>query len=98
MPATLIGAHMPTGGGGAAQAVRDGKAIGCTAVQVFTKSPKMWASPALTDEKIADFKSAVAETGIGAVVSHDSYLINLAAPLPEARERSIAGLTAEMER
>lgn len=98
MPATLIGAHMPTGGGGAAQAVRDGKAIGCTAVQVFTKSPRVWASPPLTEEKIADFESAVAETGITALVSHDSYLINLAAPQPDGREKGIEGLRAEMER
>lgn len=98
MAATLIGAHMPNGGGGAAQAVRDGKAIGCTAVQVFTKSPRIWASPALTDEKIADFKVAVAETGLRALVSHDSYLINLAAPQPEGRERSIEALKAEMDR
>ena len=89
---------MPTGGGGAAQAVRDGKAIGCTAVQVFTKSPRIWAAPPLVDEKIADFKAAVAETGINAVVSHDSYLINLAAPQPEGRERSAEALTAEMRR
>ena len=98
MSATLIGAHMPNGGGGAAQAVRDGKAIGCTAVQVFTKSPRMWASPAPTGEKIADFKAAVEETGIRALVSHDSYLINLAAPQLEGRERSIEALKSEMDR
>jgi deoxyribonuclease-4 len=98
MPATLIGAHMPTGGGGVAQSIRDGKAIGCTAVQVFTKSPRMWASPALSEEKIAEFKAAAAETGISALVCHDSYLINLAAPQPEARDRSEEALRAEMIR
>ncbi|MHB8637466.1 MAG: deoxyribonuclease IV [Fimbriimonadaceae bacterium] len=96
MAATLIGAHMPTGGGGAAQAVRDGKAIGCTAVQVFTKSPRIWDAPPLPEAKIADFKAAVTETGIDAVVSHDSYLINLAAPQAEGRARSIEALKAEM--
>jgi len=98
MPATLIGAHMPTGGGGIAQAVRDGKEIGCTAVQVFTKSPRIWASPKIDAEKIAEFKKAVEESGNPALVSHDSYLINLAAPLPEAREKSIEALTGEMVR
>lgn len=89
---------MPTGGGGAAQAVRDGKDIGCTAVQVFTKSPRVWAAPELSEEKVADFKAAVSETGIEALVSHDSYLINLAAPTEEARQKSLDGLKSEMDR
>jgi deoxyribonuclease-4 len=89
---------MPTGSGGIAQAIRDGKSIGCTAVQVFTKSPRVWASPIVTDEKIEEFKQAVAETGISALICHDSYLINLAAPQPEGRAKSEEALAAEMLR
>ena len=65
---------------------------------MFTKSPRIWASPKIDEVKIAEFRAAVSETGIRALVSHDSYLINLAAPLPEGRERSIEGLKAEMDR
>ena len=89
---------MPSSGGGIAKCVRDGKEIGCTAVQVFTKSPRMWASSPITSEKEAEFKEAVKETGIDALVCHDSYLINLADPKPEGRERGIEGLKSEMER
>jgi deoxyribonuclease-4 len=46
----------------------------------------------------AAFKGALAETGISSVVSHDSYLVNLAAPSEELREKSIEGLKGELER
>lgn len=97
MSAKLLGAHMPTAGG-LGKAVRNGKAIGCTAVQVFTSSPQQWKSKEITDAMVADFQAALTETGIGCVVSHDSYLINLCAPDPEAREKSIAGLSREIGR
>lgn len=97
MPAQLLGAHMPTGKG-LGNAVREGHKIGCTAVQVFTSSPQMWKAAPVTDEKVADFKKAQAETGIDVVVSHDSYLVNLCAPNPETHEKSIAGLKGEIER
>jgi deoxyribonuclease-4 len=93
----LLGAHMPIKGG-LGMAIRNGKEIGCTAVQVFTSSPQQWAAKPVTDEMAADFKAAQAETGIDVVVSHDSYLVNLCAPAEEAKAKSIAGLKAEMGR
>jgi deoxyribonuclease-4 len=98
MPAKLIGAHMPTGKG-LWDAVRKGKEIGCTAVQVFTSSPQVWKSKEPTDEVVAKLAEALKETGIGRhIVSHDSYLINLAAPADELREKSIEGLKGEIAR
>ena len=99
MPARLIGAHMPTGKG-LGDAVRRGKAIGCTAVQVFTSSPQQWKAKPVEDAQVADFRAALAETGIGegATVSHDSYLINLCAPDPEKRSMSLAGIKGEIGR
>ena len=97
MAATLLGAHMPTAGG-LGGAIRNGKAIGCTAVQVFTSSPQQWRAKPVTEAMVADFRAAQAETGIDVVVSHDSYLVNLCALEPEKREQSIAGLKAEIER
>ena len=97
MIAKLVGAHMPikNGLGGA---VREGKRIGCTAIQVFTKSPQLWKSKPISDEMVADYKLACSETGISSVMCHDSYLINLSAAGEELREKSIAGLTDEMNR
>lgn len=97
MPAKYLGAHMPIKGG-IGNALRRGKEIGCTAVQVFTSSPRQWYAPEVSAEQVADFKKAQAETGIDHVVSHDTYLINLCAPTPEIREKSIASLKKELGR
>lgn len=84
--------------GGLGNSVRNGKAIGCTAVQVFTSSPQQWKFKPVTDEMAAEFKAGCADTGITHVVSHDSYLINLCAPDIEKREQSVAGMKNEIER
>ncbi|MBC8065804.1 MAG: deoxyribonuclease IV [Chlorobia bacterium] len=97
MQTHLLGAHMPIKGG-LGQAVRDGKAIGCTAVQVFTSSPQQWASRPVTKDMVSKFQTAKAETGIDVVVSHDSYLVNLCAPTEEAKLKSIEGLKGELRR
>jgi deoxyribonuclease IV len=97
MSAQFIGAHMRTSKG-LGNALRMGKEIGCTAVQVFTSSPQTWHTPPITQEKILDFKKAQQETGITEVVTHDSYLINLSAPDPAMREKSIKALTNELAR
>jgi len=88
---------MPTSGG-LGNSIRNGKAIGCTAVQVFTSSPQQWKSKPVTDEVAEDFKAACQSTGISEVVSHDSYLINLCAPDPAKRDQSIEGMKGEIER
>lgn len=97
MPDHLFGAHMPSRGG-IAGSIEDGSAIGCTAVQVFTSSPRTWHAAPPIAEKIKAFQDACAKTGIESVVSHDSYLINLADADPERSQKSINGLTGEMER
>ena len=93
----LIGAHMPTSKGLGA-AVRQAKEIGATAIQVFTSSPQQWRAKKITDEMIEDFLSARKETGVDWTISHDSYLINLAAPDEAMRKKSVDALIAEMER
>lgn len=97
MLAKLVGAHMPikNGLGGA---VREGNRIGCTAIQLFTKSPQLWKAKPISDEMVADFKAAVAETGLSEVTVHDSYLINMSAAGDELRQKSVDGLTEEMNR
>lgn len=83
---------------GLGNALREGKAIGAEAVQVFTSSPQMWRASSVTPEKIADLNSARQETGLTDIVSHDSYLVNLCAPEPEIRQKSFDGLKGEMTR
>lgn len=93
----LIGAHMPTSKG-FGTAVRNAKEIGATAIQVFTSSPQQWRAKKITDDMIAEFLAARKETGIDWTISHDSYLINLAAPDEAMRKKSIEALVDEMER
>ena len=93
----LLGAHVSTQGG-VAEAPARGDAIGATAIQVFTKTPNQWREPMVRDADIAAFRSSLAGSGIRAVVSHDSYLINLASPDEALRERSVAAFTGELVR
>ena len=55
------------------------KKVKATALQVFTKSPNQWYAKPLTEQDIANYKSAASESNIGPVVAHDCYLINLCA-------------------
>ena len=93
----LVGAHMPAGKG-LGNAVRSGQKIGCNAVQVFTSSPQMWHSKPITNQMVEDLKVAREETGISALITHDSYLINLCAPNLEIKEKSYKALLSELGR
>ncbi|MDQ2798177.1 MAG: deoxyribonuclease IV [Armatimonadota bacterium] len=94
----LLGAHMPTGKGHA-DAILDGHAIGCQAVQIFTASPRQWRAPSIKDETKEAFAQALRESGITKTVAHDSYLINLAAPPDsEVLTKSRAAFRSEIER
>ena len=96
-PDDLLGAHVSTQGG-VAEAPARGNAIGATAIQVFTKTPNQWRESMVRDADVAAFRAALAASGIRAVVSHDSYLINLASPDQPLRERSIAAFSGELVR
>lgn len=96
-PDDLLGAQVSTQGG-VARAPERGVAIGATAIQVFTKTPNQWREPVLQDADVAAFRAALTASGIRAVVSHDSYLINLASPDDALRERSEAAFTGELVR
>jgi deoxyribonuclease IV len=96
-PDDLLGAHVSTQGG-VAQSPGRGIAIGATAIQVFTKTPNQWREPSLRDGDIAAFRASLAASGIQAVVSHDSYLINLASPDEALRAKSMRAFTGELQR
>ena len=93
----LLGAHVSIRGGVDLAPAR-GAAIGATAIQVFTKSPNQWRDPAVATDVPARFQAALAEHGIGFVVAHDSYLINLASPDGGLAKRSAQSFTRELER
>jgi deoxyribonuclease-4 len=47
---------------------------------VFTHNPRTWRPINHSDDEIAAFRAQAAEAGIGPIVSHGLYLINLGAP------------------
>jgi deoxyribonuclease-4 len=92
-----LGAHVSTQGGVHTAPAR-GVDIGATAIQVFTKTPNQWREPVLEESTVSAFRQAYEESGLQGVVSHDSYLINLASPDPSLSARSIASFAAELTR
>jgi deoxyribonuclease-4 len=95
--ADLLGAHVSTQGG-VHNALARGKAIGATAIQVFTKTPNQWREPALTEESCTVFRRERDRSEIARIVAHDSYLINLATPDPVLATRSLESFTNELRR
>ena len=92
----LFGAHVSSSGG-IGNAIDRAEELGCDAVQIFTQSPRMWRPTAHTDEALARFRGRRAEVGIGAVVCHALYLVNLASPDPEIHAKSVAAMRATLE-
>ena len=72
-------------------------AIGGDCVQVFTQSPRMWRPTNHKPEAIAAFHEKRAEHGIGGVVCHALYLVNLAAPDDEVYKKSVTTMKATVD-
>ena len=68
------------------------------ALQIFAKNANQWRGRDLPREEIRQFRAKVKAAGIWPVVSHASYLINLAATNPDFRDKSIRALSEELQR
>jgi deoxyribonuclease-4 len=88
----LIGAHVSPAGG-LPKAIERGVERGCTAIQIFNQSPRMWKPTAYTEEDFAAFREAMAPSPVKAVLIHAVYLVNCASDDPEIRAKSLASLT-----
>jgi deoxyribonuclease-4 len=78
-------------------AVDRAKDAGCDVFQIFSRNPRGWGYKPLSDEDADLFRAKVKTTGI-LPVDHMPYLPNLASPKPEIYEKSVATLTAELDR
>src|SRR4051812_10400615 len=92
-----IGAHMSIAGG-LFRAAERGREAGCGVIQVFTQNTNQWRGKMPTDREVALFREKRAEGSFHDVISHDIYLINLAADAGPIREKSMEGFLSEMER
>ena len=92
-----IGAHMSVAGG-VSRAVERARIHDCEALQIFSKNASRWNAKPLDPGDVTAFRARVVETGITPVVSHASYLINLATTVTTLREQSIAAFVDELDR
>lgn len=95
--ADFLGAHVSAQGGIDTAPAR-GMAIGATVIQVFTKTPSQWRESNLDREVCQRFRREVQRNSLRQVLSHDSYLINLASPDRALNGRSVEAFTAELRR
>jgi deoxyribonuclease-4 len=95
----FIGAHV-SASGGVENAPLNARAIGATAFALFTKNQRQWVAKPLSAENINSFKKNCQDAGYGPqhILPHDSYLINLGNPDPEALGKSRAAFLDEMQR
>ena len=92
-----LGAHVSVAGGTPNAALRVLE-IGASAAQIFTKQANRWAEREVDAAEAEAFRTAMAATSVRWSCAHDSYLINLASPDPELRQRSIVSFRAELRR
>ena len=94
-----IGAHV-SASGGVENAPLNAHTIGATAFALFTKNQRQWKSSPLSGKSINAFKEACIKYGYSPeqILPHDSYLINLGHPEPEALNKSREAFLDEMQR
>jgi deoxyribonuclease-4 len=90
----LIGAHC---GGGIKGALDRAVDIGADSVQLFVQSPRAWRFPEHDPVDLAAFRERREEAGIGAVLVHALYLVNLATSNDEFYAKSVSTMRSTVE-
>ena len=94
-----IGIHTSIGQGFAGS-LESASKLGCNAWQIFSASPRMWprVGARIAEIDAAEFRAKRAALGLGPLVIHANYLINLATSDPVMRVRSIQAFHDEIVR
>jgi len=83
--------------GGKYKALERGEEIGCETIQVFVRNVRGWTSGPLEEKDIEDFHEKRKELkDIYPIISHNSYLINLASIDEEKLEKSYNAMLDEL--
>jgi len=93
-PGDLLGAHLSTKGG-LATVFERATAIDASAAALFAKNSNQWKGQELTDEICAAF---AAQRNVQPLLTHASYLINLATTNEMFHRKSIAAMLDELDR
>lgn len=100
---SMFGAHLSVAGG-LVNALDEAKRLRLDCVQVFTKNQRQWRVSPLTAEAQEAWLDRLASMGWRSrrgparVVSHNSYLINMASPDPALWDKSVRLQRVELER
>jgi deoxyribonuclease IV len=94
-----IGIHTSIAGD-IAGALDSAAKLGANALQIFSSSPRMWprGGSRIAEADATRFRARRTELGLGPLVIHDNYLINLASPDRVMRTRSIQAFHDELVR
>jgi deoxyribonuclease-4 len=81
-------------------ALESARKLGCNALQIFSAGPRIWQGGPLRIPEVdaQAFRARREELRLGPLVIHSNYLINLAAPQPMLRTRSIQAFHDETVR
>lgn len=93
----LIGCHISTEDS-LEKAPARGRELGCAAIQIFTSNQMQWKGLPISLDSASNFLEEQNKNHIKIVVSHDSYLINLASPEPTKRAMSRKAFLEEIDR
>ncbi|MGE0449223.1 MAG: deoxyribonuclease IV [Vicinamibacterales bacterium] len=93
----FLGAHMSVAGG-LPRAIERAVAHDCRALQIFSKNASQWRGRPLPPEEVHEFRQRARGARLHTVVSHASYLINLAAEERTLAERSLEAMRDELDR
>lgn len=92
-----FGAHV-SAAGGVDLALDRAAEFAMTACQVFTKNERQWNAKPLDPAVVERFLAKCCDRGMGTIISHDSYLINMATPDDSLWERSRLAIQEELRR
>jgi deoxyribonuclease-4 len=84
--------------GGVHRAVERARLHGCESLQIFTKNASQWRGKPLDPAHVRAFRQAVDDAAVAPVVSHASYLINLATTSAGLRAQSLEAFIDELDR
>jgi deoxyribonuclease IV len=92
-----FGSHV-SASGGVDRTLQRAVDVGATSAQIFSKNERQWKAKPLDPDVVERFHLERERVGIGQMVVHDSYLINLASPKEDILEKSLAAFQDELER
>lgn len=92
-----LGAHVSVAGG-LENGPANGVAIGCEAIQIFSKNQRQWNAKPITEEQAQLYRDAYRDSRLGGQVVHGSYLINLGQPDEKLWKNAVQAFVDEIQR